>query len=107
MPRHHHSVYVVELHRDVLYERRFRDANPRFDGVSPCVYVGMTGLAPEQRFRNHKRGLKSNRYVERFGLRLLPQVYACFNPMPFRGAAEMEVELAEDLRERGWAVWQG
>ena len=32
MTRHHHSVYVVELHRDVLYERRFRAADKDGDG---------------------------------------------------------------------------
>jgi hypothetical protein len=107
MARHHHSVYVVELHKDVLYDRRFAKANPRFDRFLPCVYVGSTGLTPEQRLRNHKAGLKANRYVRLFGLRLLPDVYACFNPMPYRGALEMEVELAQSLREQGWAVWQG
>jgi hypothetical protein len=101
-----HSVYVVELDRDVLNEHRFRQANPGYDGHSPCVYVGMTGLAPEERFRNHKLGHKGNRFVELYGLRLLPQVYACFNPMPYRGAQAMERELAQDLRDRGWAVWQ-
>jgi len=104
---YHHHVYVIELHRDVLYERRFRQANPGYDGFAPCVYVGMTGLSPQQRWRNHKDGVKSNRFVERYGLRLLPDVYECFNPMPYRGAAEMEKELAEELRGRGWAVWQG
>ncbi len=61
--RHHHSVYVVELHPDVWYETRFRDANPGYDGKSPCVYVGMTGLDPVKRFANHKAGIKGNRYV--------------------------------------------
>ncbi|MGE0313626.1 MAG: hypothetical protein AB7P21_18595 [Lautropia sp.] len=107
MARHHHSVYVIELHKDVLYDRRFVAANPRFDRFKPCVYVGATGLDPVQRFSNHKAGRKANRYVREFGLRLLPEVYACFNPMPWRGALEMEIELAQALREAGWAVWQG
>ncbi len=104
--KYHHSVYVVELDRDVLYEARFRSANPRYDGFAPCVYVGMTGLSPDQRFARHKAGIKSNRYVQRYGLRLRPDLYACFNPMPFEAAQEMERDLAEEFRERGWAVWQ-
>ena len=60
---HHHSVYVVELHKDVLYDRRFVAANPRFDRFLPCVYVGATGLTPEQRFANHKAGRQANRFV--------------------------------------------
>jgi hypothetical protein len=104
--RYHHHVYVVELDRDVWYERRFRDVNPNYDGKSLCVYVGMTGLTPAKRFENHKAGIKGNRYVLRFGLRLRPDIYECFNPMPFGAASIMERELAQDLRAQGWAVWQ-
>lgn len=104
--RYHHHVYVVELDRDVWYERRFRDANPNYDGKRLCVYVGMTGLTPAKRFENHKAGIKGNRYVLKFGLRLRPDLYECFNPMPYGAASIMERELAEDLRAQGWAVWQ-
>ncbi len=104
--RYHHNVYVIELSPDVLEDRRFREANPRHDPAKACLYVGMTGLTPEERFRNHKAGIKANRYVRRYGLRLRPDLYAYANPMPFDGAAEMERELAEGLREEGHAVWQ-
>ena len=105
--RHHHNVYVVELHKDVLYEARFVRANPRFDRFLPCAYVGATGLTPEQRLANHRAGRQANRYVQRFGLRLMPEVYAVFNPMPYHAALQMELELAQELRDKGWAVWQG
>jgi predicted GIY-YIG superfamily endonuclease len=105
--KHHHSVYVIELHKDVLYERRFVSANPRFDRFEPCVYVGSTGLTPEQRLANHKAGNKGNLFVRKYGLRLLPEVYAVFNPMPYRAALTLERELAQELRDRGWSVWQG
>lgn len=107
MPRYHHHVYVIELHPDVLYDRRFVAANPRFDRFLPCVYVGSTGLTPEQRFANHKAGNRANRYAKTYGVRLRPDLYACYNPMPYRGALAMEVELAQAFREMGWAVWQG
>jgi hypothetical protein len=105
--QHHHNVYVVELSPEVLQEARFRKANPDYDATKPCVYVGMTGLAPEMRFEKHKQGIKANRYVEKFGLRLLPQLYAYANPMPYDAARDMEVELAIGLREEGYGVWQG
>jgi len=105
--RYHHNVYVIELHKDVLYERRFVDANPRFDRFMPCVYVGATGLSPQQRFENHKAGRRANRFVQRYGLRLMPEVYEVFNPMPWAAAVQLEAELAQELREKGWAVWQG
>jgi predicted GIY-YIG superfamily endonuclease len=104
--RHRHNVYVVELDPAVLNLARFRKANPGRDMLKPCVYVGMTGLSPEERFAKHKAGIRANAYVRRFGLRLLPKLYAYANPMPYEAAREMEVELAIGLREEGYAVWQ-
>ena len=105
--RHHHNVYVVELSPEVLQHARFRKANPDYDATKPCVYVGMTGLAPEDRFAKHKRGVRANAFVQRYGLRLLPKLYAYANPMPYEAARDMEVELAIGLREEGYGVWQG
>jgi hypothetical protein len=104
--RHHHYVYVVELDPAVLNRARFRKANPDRDMLKPCVYVGMTGLTPEARFARHKAGIRANAYVQRFGVRLLPTLYAYANPMPYEAARDMEVELAIGLREEGYAVWQ-
>jgi hypothetical protein len=104
--RHHHHVYVVLLSQRVLEERRFTRANPHYTGQHPCVYVGMTGLRPDERFDKHKAGIRSNRYVREYGLRLLPELYEFLNPMPYEAAREMEVELAIGLREEGYAVWQ-
>ena len=103
---HHHNVYVIELSPEVLQSRRFRDANPDYDATQPCVYVGCTGLAPEERFAKHKAGVRANSYVERYGLRLLPRLYAYANPMPYVAARDMEVEIAIALREQGYGVWQ-
>ena len=104
--RDHYHVYVVELSRDVLFEARFVRANPDYVLGMPCVYVGMTGLDPDLRFDKHKAGIQANRYVMRYGLRLLPRLYAVYNPMPYEGACDMEVELAIGLREQGYGVWQ-
>jgi hypothetical protein len=92
--RDHHSVYVVYLR------------NPRGDGKAG-YYVGMTGLTPEQRFENHKKGIKSARVVRRFGVRLVPRLYAHLNPMPYAKAVEMEHTLADSLRKRGYVVYGG
>lgn len=107
MPRPpHHHVYVIELHRDVWYEPRFARCNPGYVGRRPCVYVGMTGLDPDLRFDRHKARIQANRYVQRYGLRLLPDLYEGFNPMPYAEAARREVEIALDLRSAGFGVWQ-
>ena len=97
---------MVELHPDVLLEAKFRKNNPGYIDGKPCVYVGMTGLDPDVRFDKHKAGIQANRYVFEYGLRLLPALYAVYNPMPYEAARDMEVELAIGLREAGYGVWQ-
>jgi hypothetical protein len=104
--KHHHSVYVVLLSKDVLYEPKFKRCNPAYDPGKPCVYVGMTGLDPDDRFDKHKAGIRSNKYVQRYGLCLVPELYERYNPMPYGVAKAMEVELAISLRESGYGVWQ-
>jgi len=102
----HYSVYVVELSREVLSERRFIEANPHRNPRLSCVYVGCTGLSPDERLRNHQLGYKSNRFVYRYGIRLLPELYEHLNPMTYSEARKMEKELAGKLRIEGYAVWQ-
>jgi predicted GIY-YIG superfamily endonuclease len=92
--RGHHSVYVVYLR------------NPMGDGKAG-FYVGMTGLSPEARFKNHKSGIKAASVVKKYGERLVPKLYAHLNPMPFKKAQEMEVLLADSLRKRGYVVFGG
>jgi hypothetical protein len=71
----HHNVYVVLLDPAAGSLRAVRAANPKRDLKKPCVYVGMTGLTPEERFGNHKAGTKTASVVKRYGLRLLPELY--------------------------------
>ena len=80
--------------------------NPKGDGRA-AYYVGMTGLSPEQRFTNHKNGVKAARIVRRFGERLVPRLYAHLNPMPYEEAKAMEEFLADSLRKRGFIVYGG
>ncbi len=103
----HHHVYVVELDPAVRSLRAARAANPHRDPARPAVYVGMTGLPPEERLANHVAGYKSSYWVRRYGTRLLPELFEYLNPMPFEAAAEMERDLAADLRRQGYTVLGG
>ena len=103
----HHNVYVILLDPAVAKLRKVRAENPDRVPKKPSVYVGMTGLTPEERFANHKAGIKDAPLVKRYGIRLLPELYAHLNPMPFEAAAQMEVDLAEDLRRVGYTVTGG
>jgi hypothetical protein len=106
-PQHHHHVYVVLLDSAAGRLRAVRAANAKRDPKKPCIYVGMTGLTPQERFANHKAGIKAASVVKRYGLRLLPELYEHLNPMPFEAAVQMEQDLAEDLRRAGYTVTEG
>jgi hypothetical protein len=105
--RDHYHVYVVQLSDEVWNAARFRRVNPEYRLGQPFVYVGMTGLDPDVRFDKHKAGIQSNKFVRLYGVHLLPQLYEVYNPMPYDGARDMEVELAIALRAKGYGVWQG
>jgi hypothetical protein len=106
-PEQHHNVYVVLLDPAVAKIRAVRAANPDRDRKKRCVYVGMSGLTPEERFANHKAGIKDASLVKRYGIRLLPELYEHLNPMPYEAAVQMEKDLAEDLRRSGFTVTGG
>ena len=103
----HHHVYVVLLDAKAAADGGLRRANPDRDPMKPCVYVGMSGLTPEERFMRHKEGIQAAKWVRVYGVRLLPELYAHFNPMPFEAAVELERDLAEDLRAQGFTVAGG
>ena len=103
----HRSVYVVLLRDAAARHPSILRLNPKRDPLKPCVYVGMTGLPVDHRFENHRNGYKSAWVVRKYGRRLMPQLYEHLNPMPYEAAAQMEIELAEDLRAQGYTVTGG
>jgi hypothetical protein len=103
----HHNVYVILLDEAVAKHPSILRLNLGRQRSKPCVYVGMTGLPVNERFENHKNGYKSAWVVKKYGLRLMSELYEHLNPMPFEAAAQMEIELAEDLRAQGYTVTGG
>ena len=65
------------------------------------LYVGETSLDPDMRFDQHKTGYKASRFVNRFGLMLLPDLVAHLNPMRRWEAIDLEEALAEAFRAAG------
>ncbi|MDQ3015690.1 MAG: ribose-5-phosphate isomerase [Bacteroidota bacterium] len=115
MPTARYKVYVVELSKRVFTENtKFRLANPQFNGVLECLYVGMTSKTPAERLVQHKtgyinrKGHKLSAYlVQQYGRILRPSLYDHLNldPMTRKEALLMEEKLALDLRRQGYGVW--
>jgi len=109
-----YRVYVIELSRRVFTEnQRFRAANPQFNGVLQCLYVGVSSKSPKERFEQHKTGYRnkkghklSSNIVEKYGTYLRPSLYNHIRPLATKAEAlEMEKKLALELRRKRYAVW--
>ena len=99
-------VYVIELDPAVAELRKFRVKNPKYIKGNGCVYVGQSSRKPNIRFEQHKEGYKSNKYAQQFGLKLRPDLFEKYNPIPTRkDAEEIEEMLGKELRKRGLGVW--
>jgi hypothetical protein len=114
MPKTQYRVYVIELSKRVFTENtRFRNANPQFNGVLQCLYVGMTSKTPKERFEQHKAGYVnrkghklSSSIVQKYGMYLRPSLYNHIAPIATRAEAlKMEEILALELRRKRYAVW--
>ena len=108
-----YQVYVVELSKRVFSENnKFRIANPQYNGVLECLYVGMTSKTPKERLEQHKTGyinkkghkLSSN-IVQKYGKYLRPSLYNHLDLMTQAEALKMEEALALELRRKRYAVW--
>tara|TARA_R100001369_G_C3284885_1_gene162745 strand:- start:686 stop:1036 length:351 start_codon:yes stop_codon:yes gene_type:complete len=109
-----YRIYVIELSKRVYTEnKKFRVANPQFNGVLECLYVGMTSKAPKERFAQHKTGYRnkkghklSSNIVEKYGLYLRPSLYNHIDPFFTRKEALIaEEQIALELRRERYAVW--
>jgi len=110
-----HTVYVIELSRKVFSEdRKFREANPQYNWVLECLYVGQTAKTPQERFAQHKSGYRNAKgqklfaeVVRKYGRYLRPSLYQDIGPLSREEALEVEEGLALELRRKGYAVWWG
>jgi hypothetical protein len=115
VPKLIYQVYVVELSKRVFTENaKFRAANPQFNGVLQCLYVGMTSKSPAERLKQHKTGYINSKghnlsasSVRKYGTYLRPSLYDHLNikPMTRQEALAAEKKLAWHLRKQGYAVW--
>lgn len=72
-----------------------------------ALYIGKTARQPETRFREHQAGNKVSKYVKKYGVRLLPELFAHLNPMGASEATELEVSITEALKKAGVPTFGG
>lgn len=99
------NLYVITLHPEVLWEKKFRQDNPGYVEGMPCLYVGMTIHDPGDRFEQHRLGYRSSRYPHRYGVELAQELMEGFDAGEY-AEQEREAALADWLRKQGYAVWQ-
>ena len=120
------NLYVIRLDKAVLQRRKFREVNPDYRWWKPCVYVGVTALDPQDRFKQHKASRKASRTVTKYhpplglpvrdrhrqraldkfgphGRRLMPRLDKHLNPVPSAEAKDQERGLAECYEGKGTA----
>jgi len=97
-PPKKHWVYVVELMEPA-----------KEDGVrrKTAYYVGQTGLTPEERYAQHKDGVRANNKVQMYGVHLRQDMVEDAGPMTHLASLRLERQLADKLRERGSKVYGG
>jgi hypothetical protein len=114
MAKTEYRIYVIELSKKVYTEhKRFREANPQFNGVLECLYVGMSSKTPKERLEQHKTGYRnakghklSSAIVQKYGRYLRPSLYNHIDPLSTRAEAlAKEAELCLELRRKRYAVW--
>jgi hypothetical protein len=101
-----YNVYVIELDKEVLISKKFREKNHHMNTKLACYYVGQTTHDPKTSIKQHKIGYKANRFVKKYGFRLVSRKFKKYNPIEKREEAEqIERWLTWKLRRKGHGVW--
>lgn len=89
--KNHYNVYVIELDQEVLNNKKFKSANLNCEPNAVCLYVGMTGKTPDERFSQHNDGYKTCQYVKKYGLYLRRKMFGKYNPMTYEEAQAKKI----------------
>lgn len=97
------SVYVIHLKEDVRKEKKMKDQNNN-DSPKGFLYVGMTGLSIQERVANHLKGYKSCNLVKKYFYGIFLE--KCETGLLYEEAKLREIDLANELRNEGYWVYQ-
>jgi hypothetical protein len=68
IPAKNNRVYAIQLNDGIKENQSFLKHNPNIDMNKPAFYIGQTSKNRKERYDEHKKGVRSNRFARNFGL---------------------------------------
>ncbi len=68
IPAKKNRVYAIQLNDEIKENESFLQHNPNIVINKPAFYIGQTSKTREERYREHKNGIRSNRFARHFGI---------------------------------------
>lgn len=100
-----YTVYVINLSEDAANNTKMIRVNKDIvKEPKGFLYVGMTGLSIENRVYNHLNGIKSCSLVKKYFTSI--NLELCERDLSYPRAVDRESELTNELRNRGYWVYQ-
>jgi hypothetical protein len=68
IPAKTNRVYAIQLNDEIKENESFLQHNPNIDINKPAFYIGQTSKNRKERYDEHKKGVRSNRFAKNFGI---------------------------------------
>ena len=104
--KHVCHICAIRLDDEVLDKGDFAKRDPDYRSGKPCCYIGSSVYEPAQRFRKHKAGQRASTGVRKYGLCAAAKKCYAFETGDHAKPAEVERACAENLRKKGFGIWQ-
>jgi hypothetical protein len=115
IPQQNNRVYAFQLCESIKKEKNFLKHNPNIDITKPAFYVGQTSKSRNERYSEHRGGIRANRFMEIFGLDTYEaadktyELAKLFNVpvdnLRYYEAQENEFKLTTLLQENGYGAY--
>ncbi len=114
-PQKNNRVYAFQLNDEINVVPGFLQHNPNIDINKPSFYIGQTSKNREERYNEHKNGIRSNRFVKNFGIEpyesadktyeLAKKFNVLVDDLRHYQALYYELKLTTLLQEQGYGAY--
>ena len=115
IPQKNYRVYAIQLNDEIKENESFLQHNPNININKPAFYVGQTSKTREERYSEHKNGIRSNRFAKIYGLEsyeaadrtyeLAEQFGVPVENLRHYEAQYYELKLTTLLQEKGYGAY--